>query len=40
MRGFFNFNRKYILGGLGAEPLRKFLIFVLKLVEISWSVEC
>ena len=40
MRGFFNFNRKHILGGLGAEPSRKFLIFALKLVEISWYVKC
>ena len=39
MRCFVNFNRKYILGGLGAEPPRKFLIFALKLVEISWYVD-
>ena len=37
MRSVLNFNRKevYILGGLGAEPQRKCLIFALKLVEIS-----
>ena len=41
MSSVLNFNRKevYILGGLGAEPPRKCLIFALKLVEISWYVD-
>ena len=41
MRSVLNFNRKevYKMGCLWAEPPRKFLIFALKLVEISWYVD-